>query len=169
MYITIPPAYPSLQSYSASTQVGQVDNSEFSAILEQNKVMLDIAERLRGVPSDTVSIPPSIMKQMAENEKMYNHVMRAIDEYVSIYKSFNVPGVCTITFSMDEKGMPCVTGVNEEIKKQCEDSNKKKKTTFGSADTINTLPMQTGLMSIPLESLSASAALYDMRIKRYYN
>ena len=41
--------------------------------------------------------------------------------YVKNYKQYNIPGVVTMSFSIDAGGVPCIHGENEILKAMCDE------------------------------------------------
>ena len=86
------------------------------------RVKADIAQRLQGVPLDTVAIAPNILEQMSRDPAAYDRYMADIDENVWNYKKYHCPGAVTMSFSIDSKGQNCIRGVNELLRRMCQGS-----------------------------------------------
>jgi len=130
---------------------------QFEEIIKRQQIRVDIAERLKGVPMNTVVIPPEVLNKMETDPEAYSYYMSCINEYVYAYKHYNCPGVISMSFFVDEKGRCCIRGVNEILEKQIEDSKKddhKVKSIWHSAPDV---PVNSGVCGLEI-----SNAVYSM-------
>lgn len=68
-----------------------------------------------------VSIAPNVLEKMADDANVRAAVLRDVDIYVKNYKQYNIPGVVTMSFSIDAGGVPCIHGENEILKVMCDE------------------------------------------------
>lgn len=68
-----------------------------------------------------VSIAPNVLEKMADDANVRAAVLRDVDIYVKNYKQYNIPGVVTMSFSIDAGGVPCIHGENEILKAMCDE------------------------------------------------
>lgn len=101
--------------YSANIAMDNVEDC--GSNFKQIQSMADISNRLQDVPMSTVWIAPNILEEMSVNRKMYDEVMSSIDIYVKNYRQYNIPGYQRVTFTIDNRGVPTIKGVNEQIEK----------------------------------------------------
>ena len=99
-------------------------NASFQNYIDGLQIKSDIIEHLKGVPLNTVTIPPNILEKMRTDQAAYTYYMNAIDEYVRGYQQYNCPGVIQMSFFITEDGEYCIRGENLILQSQIEASKK---------------------------------------------
>lgn len=100
------------------------ENALFQNYIDELQIKSDIIEHLKGVPLNTVTIPPNILEKMKTDQVAYTYYMNAIDEYVRGYQQYNCPGVIQMSFFITEDGKYCIRGENLILQSQIEASKK---------------------------------------------
>ena len=99
-------------------------NASFQNYIDGLQIKSDIIEHLKGVPLNTVTIPPNILEKMRTDQAAYTYYMNAIDEYVRGYQQYNCPGVIQMSFFITDDGKYCIRGENLILQSQIEESKK---------------------------------------------
>lgn len=155
------------QTVTSTGGTAATNSQLFADSMAQMQLQEEILAHLQGVPMDTVSIPPDIRRRMLEDRAYYDHIMFGLDEYVKAYKQYNAPGVITMSFFVTADGEYCIRGVNEMLKRQCEDQE-------GEGRTGSPLDMDEAedtvcypLLNTNWSSHMALAGYDDDRFKRW--
>lgn len=98
------------------------ENTSFQGYMDELQIKSDIIAHLKGVPLNTVTIPPNILEKMKTDQAAYTYYMNAIDEYVRGYRQYNCPGVLQMSFFITEEGEYCIRGENLILQDQIEAS-----------------------------------------------
>lgn len=146
------------------------ETASFQRYMEELQIKSDIVSHLKGVPLNTVTIPPNIIEKMATDQAAYTYYMNAIDEYVRGYQQYNCPGAVQMSFFITEDGKYCIRGENLILQSQIETSKKEDTNQARKDERMQVLfpPQQLSQKSQTDCSTSDLAAAYLMEYLRIF-
>ena len=146
------------------------ENALFQNYIDELQIKSDIIEHLKGVPLNTVTIPPNILEKMKTDQVAYTYYMNAIDEYVRGYQQYNCPGAVQMSFFITEDGKYCIRGENLILQSQIETSKKEDTNQARKDERMQVLfpPQQLSQKSQTDCSTSDLAAAYLMEYLRIF-